>query len=71
MCIVGTKLDLVLSGVASRAVAVAEVEALAHKHKADLFETSAKQGDHIEDIFDCIVNKYHARTTGSDPGTQG
>ena len=66
ICIVGTKLDLVQSGAASRAVRAEEVEALAAKHRAHLFETSAKQGEGVGDIFSCIVAQYHARANASD-----
>ena len=37
-------------------------QALAQAHKANLFETSAKQGEGVAAIFDCIVTQHHART---------
>ena len=43
ICLVGTKLDLIQSGQTQRAVKAEEVEALAQKHNAHLFETSSKQ----------------------------
>ena len=70
LCIVGTKLDLVQEGKARRAVRVDEVEALAAKHRAHLFETSAKQGDGVGDIFACIVAQFHQRVA-SDGGSGG
>ena len=45
----------------SRAVRPEEVEALAAKHRAHLFEASAKQGEGVADIFACIVQQHHAR----------
>ena len=51
----------VQSGAASRAVRPEEVEALAAKHRAHLFEASAKQGEGVADIFACIVQQHHAR----------
>lgn len=42
ICIVGTKLDLIQAQMASRAVPKEEVEALAVRHNAHVFETSAK-----------------------------
>ena len=53
ICIVGTKLDLVQSGVATRAVRPEEVEALATKHRAHLFETSAKQVRPVDVLLSC------------------
>lgn len=61
ICIVGTKLDLVQSGVAVRAVKPEEVEALATKHRAHLFETSAKQGEGVGEIFQRIVEQHRQR----------
>jgi len=61
ICLVGTKLDLVQAGVATRAVKLEEVEALAAKHHGHVFETSAKQGAGVGDIFSCIVSQYHSR----------
>lgn len=66
VCIVGTKLDLILTGVVSRGVRQDEVERLAWKHDANIFETSAKQGNGINQIFDFIVAKYHERVTAGD-----
>ena len=71
ICIVGTKLDLVQSGAASRAVRPEEVEALAAKHRAHLFEASAKQGEGVADIFACIVQQHHARANTNDGGGGG
>jgi len=71
ICIVGTKLDLVMSGAASRAVKPEEVETLASKHRAHLFETSAKDGEGVTDIFKCIVQQYHNRATASDDRRAG
>lgn len=70
ICLVGTKLDLVQSGAQSRAVKKEEVEALAAKHRAHLFETSSKQGDGVIDIFSCIVSQYQQRANAGDGGGQ-
>lgn len=66
MCIVGTKIDLIQAGAATRAVKTEEVEALAQKHKAHVFETSAKQGDGVKQIFDCIVQQWQSRADAND-----
>lgn len=71
ICLVGTKLDLIHSGQASRAVKSEEVEALAQKHHAHLFETSAKQGEGVGNIFESIVEQYHTRSTATDGGGRG
>jgi len=55
ICLVGTKLDLVQAGMATRGVAKEEVAAVAAKHQADVFETSAKAGTGVADIFQCAV----------------
>jgi len=71
ICLVGTKLDLIQSGQASRAVKTEEVEALAQKHHAHVFETSAKQGEGVGSIFDCIVTQYQARSANGDSSSRG
>mmetsp|Transcript_5389 Transcript_5389/g.16948 ORF Transcript_5389/g.16948 Transcript_5389/m.16948 type:complete len:199 (-) Transcript_5389:578-1174(-) len=71
ICLVGTKLDLVQAGMASRAVAKEEVAAVAAKHQADVFETSAKAGTGVADIFQCIVEHFHARSNSSGLGGAG
>jgi hypothetical protein len=48
-----------------------EVEALAAKHRAHVFETSSKQGDGVGEIFSCIVAQYHARANAADGGGGG
>ena len=71
VCLVGTKLDLVQSGAASRAVQPSEVEALAAKHRAHLFETSSKAGDGVGDIFNCIVQQFQQRANAADGPANG
>ena len=71
MCIVGTKLDLIQAGQATRAVRTEEVEALAQAHKAHVFETSAKQGEGVAPIFECIVQQYLARVAVGGGGGRG
>jgi len=71
ICLVGTKLDLIQSGQASRAVKSEEVEALAQKHHGHVFETSAKQGEGVGGIFDCIVTQYQARSAKGDGSSRG
>lgn len=70
ICIVGTKLDLVRAQVATRAVRKEDVDELAAKHKASVFETSAKAGTGVGDIFQRIVEHFHARVHTSDAGRQ-
>ena len=53
--------DLVQMQIATRAVRKEEVDALAAKHHADVFETSAKAGQGVGDIFQCIVTHYQNR----------
>jgi len=60
ICIVGTKLDLIQAQMATRAVPKEEVEALSAKHNACVFETSAKAGTGIADIFMCVVEHFHS-----------
>lgn len=71
MCIVGTKLDLINAGQATRAVGKEEVAALAQKHHADHFETSAKAGDGVAQIFEKIVDHYHSRANAGDGRSAG
>jgi len=66
ICLVGTKADLVQAGIATRAVRKEEVDALAAKHQADVFETSAKAGQGVGDIFQCIVTHFQTRTQTAD-----
>ena len=68
MCLVGTKVDLVNEQLAQRAVRKEEVDALAAKHKAHSFETSAKQGSGVGEIFQCIVEGFQARVQAVDDG---
>lgn len=63
ICIVGTKLDLIESQPSLRAVRQEEVLALAAKHNAHVFETSAKAGQGVGAIFDRIVEQFHARVS--------
>ena len=71
ICIVGTKLDLVQAGAATRAVKADEIEALAQKHHAHWFETSAKQGEGVAQIFEKIVRQYHSRANAGDARQAG
>jgi len=66
ICLVGTKADLVQAGIATRAVRKEEVDALAAKHQADVFETSAKAGHGVGDIFQCIVTHFQTRAQATD-----
>lgn len=66
ICIVGTKVDLVQSQPALRAVRKEEVDALAAKHQAHVFEASAKAGSGVSDIFDCIVERFHSRVQAAE-----
>lgn len=66
ICLVGTKADLVQMQIATRAVRKEEVDALAAKHHADVFETSAKAGQGVGDIFQCIVTHYQNRAQAAD-----
>ena len=68
MCLVGTKVDLVNAQLAQRAVRKEEVDALAAKHKAHSFETSAKQGSGVGEIFQSIVEGFQARVQAVDDG---
>merc|ERR1711998_141073 len=58
ICIVATKHDLVLQRESARAVKMEEVQALAQKYKADVFETSAKTGNGVIEIFEKIVQHF-------------
>jgi small GTP-binding protein len=77
ICLVGTKADLIQSGTATRAVKEEEVEALAAKHRADVFQTSAKQeAGGVGEIFSCIVAKHNSTKHSADgasgrPGLAG
>lgn len=44
--------------------AATQVEAVAAKHHADVFETSAKVGTGVGDIFTVIVQRFHSRGVG-------
>ena len=70
ICLVGTKLDLVQAQVASRMVRKEEVDELAAKYHADVFETSAKAGTGVGDIFARVVEHFHSRVQ-VDAGRQG
>jgi small GTP-binding protein len=59
--LVGTKLDLVTEEPHLRKVELAEAEAFAKKINADAFETSAKQGTHVGEVFDRIVQRFQER----------
>lgn len=61
ICIVGTKSDLIRSGGSAAVVSAEEVTALARKYNADIFETSAMDGDGIAETFVCSVQRYHER----------
>ncbi len=65
----GTKLDLVESGHATRVVRPEEVAALAEKHGAEVFEASAKAGEGVPAIFSAIVSHYQARGAGTAEGS--
>ena len=67
ICIVGTKLDLIESNLAYRAVTKEEIDAIAAKHKADVFEVSARSGSGVEDLFRRIVEQFHARGNSAAP----
>lgn len=72
ICLVGTKADLIASGAASRAVKQEEVDALAAKHRADVFQTSAKQeAGGVGEIFSCIVAKHNSSSTARAEGGSG
>jgi len=71
ICLVGTKLDLVQAGMATRGVAKEEVAAVAAKHQADVFETSAKAGTGVADIFQCIVEHFHSRANANGSANNG
>jgi len=71
ICLVGTKLDLIQSGQTQRAVKAEEVEALAQKHNAHLFETSSKQGEGVGGIFEAIVMKHHTRSAAGEGSSRG
>ena len=69
ICIVGTKADLIASGAATRAVKQEEVDALAAKHRADVFQTSAKtEAGGVGEIFSCIVAKHNSRAAAESGG---
>ena len=61
ICLVGTKLDLVQSQTASRMVSKEDVDDLAARYQADVFETSAKTGAGVAEIFARIVEHFHSR----------
>jgi len=66
ICLVGTKFDLIQSQPGLRAVRQEEVFALASKYSAHVFETSAKVGTGVGEIFERIVEQFHARVATSD-----
>jgi len=73
ICLVGTKFDLIQAQQNLRAVRQEEVQALAAKHSAHVFETSAKVGTGVGEIFERIVEQFHARvqTGDGDRGQRG
>ena len=64
ICLVGTKLDLCEAQ--GRAVSKEEIESLAATHKADFFETSAKDDTGVRDVFQCVAEKFN-RAAPPDP----
>lgn len=66
ICLVGTKADLLRREGASPIVSAEEVAALAAKHNADVFETSAVDGSGIAETFTCAVQRYHERQEQRD-----
>merc|ERR1711924_317140 len=46
-----------------------EIAALAAQHQADVFETSAKAGQGVGDIFQCIVTHFQTRAHTGGPST--
>ena len=52
LVIVGNKLDLE----DSRTVSVAEGKNIARKQNVQYFEVSAKEGTHLEELFDCVIS---------------
>lgn len=72
VCLVGTKLDLIETGQSTRAVTAAEAQALADKHQAHTFETSAKVGGGVPSIFCTIVAHFQSRSgAGTDESRGG
>uniref|UniRef100_A0A7S4BCK1 Uncharacterized protein n=2 Tax=Chrysotila carterae TaxID=13221 RepID=A0A7S4BCK1_CHRCT len=71
ICLVGTKIDLIQAQQASRAVSKEEVEALAQQHHAHVFETSARAGTGVADIFQCIVETFHSRAADTEGRHRG
>ncbi len=71
ICIVGTKLDLVQAQLANRMVRKEEVDELAAKYHADVFETSAKAGTGVPEIFQKVVEHFHVRVQAVDPRQAG
>eukprot|EP00697_Spironema_sp_BW2_P012821 gnl/Spiro4/29480_TR14438_c0_g1_i1.p1 gnl/Spiro4/29480_TR14438_c0_g1~~gnl/Spiro4/29480_TR14438_c0_g1_i1.p1 ORF type:complete len:213 (+),score=28.49 gnl/Spiro4/29480_TR14438_c0_g1_i1:117-755(+) len=59
--LVGTKLDLVLEQPELRKVEFSEAETFAKKIGADVFETSAKTGVNIGEVFDRVVARFQER----------
>ena len=58
----GTKLDLVESQ--GRAVSSEEIQALATAHKADFFETSAKEDSGVRDVFQRVAERFNRDAPG-------
>ena len=56
--IAGTKADLVAEDSSKRAIPKQEVLEYAQSINAQVFETSAKNGDGVEAIFEAIAKKY-------------
>ena len=71
ICLVGTKLDLVQSQTASRMVSKEDVDDLAARYQADVFETSAKTGAGVAEIFARIVEHFHSRVQVSGQQQHG
>ena len=71
ICLVGTKLDLIQAQASLRAVRQDEVSALATKHSAHVFETSAKAGQGVSDIFERVVEQFHSRVHDDARGGRG
>jgi small GTP-binding protein len=57
--LVGNKSDLIFE----RAVSYEDGENIARKHQMRFFETSAKNGTNIDEIFSCLVNEIIKKNT--------
>mmetsp|Transcript_14592 Transcript_14592/g.57294 ORF Transcript_14592/g.57294 Transcript_14592/m.57294 type:complete len:209 (+) Transcript_14592:154-780(+) len=69
--IVGTKLDLVQDGTKERGMPEGSVEEYARTIGGDVFETSAKTGHNINDLFYKIARDYLRKKKGPVDGGSG